>query len=194
MTTNPSSLCDDEKMQRILAEAAVDSGQGIAAIDGALADHPHDPRLHFLKGSLLIGLKRFVEAHDALSRAVEIAPDFALARFQLGFFELTSGEAGAAIETWRPLHELPSGHWMLSFVIGLESLIADRFEACIASLRQGIAANAENLPLNDDMRMIIEKCEELLAANAPERAEPMDGEISATSLLLRTKGRDESGK
>lgn len=184
----PDNLCDEAVMQRLLAAAGEDSGQGVAAIDAALADHPSDPRLHFLKGSLLIGLKRFVEAHDALARAVEIAPDFALARFQLGFFELTSGEAEAARETWRPLRALPAGHWLLSFVTGLEHLIADRFAECIAALREGIGANAENPPLNHDMALIVARCEELLAAQAGAEAAPETAEVSATSLLLRGTG------
>lgn len=192
MTPQISALCDDTVMQRLLVEADGDSGNGISAIDVALADYPFDPRLHFLKGSLLIGLKRFVEAHDSLSKAVEIAPDFALARFQLGFFELTSGEADAALETWRPLRALPTGHWMLSFVIGLEHLIGDRFEACIDALRAGIAANTENLPLNRDMELIIAQCEELLAASTPTEPAPDEAEVSATSLLLRSSGLGET--
>lgn len=186
MTEPTATLCDDARMQEILGQADADSMKGVRAIDKILPDYPNDPRLHFLRGSLLIGLKRFVEAHDALTRAVTIAPDFALARFQLGFFELTSGEANAALETWEPLRALPPGHWMLSFVAGLEHLIADRFEACIAMLREGIAANTETLPLNHDMQLIIEKCEELLG-DGP-KADAGEAEVSATSLLLRSTG------
>jgi tetratricopeptide (TPR) repeat protein len=178
-------------MQRLLAQAEGDSLQGISAIDLALVDYPLDPRLHFFKGSLLIGLKRFIEAHDALSKSIEIAPDFALARFQLGFFELTSGEADAATETWQPLRALPAGHWMLHFVTGLEHLIADRFQACIAALQAGIAINTENLPLNRDMELIIEKCRELLAAKVDEPTAD-EAEVSATSLLLRSTSLGET--
>lgn len=190
MNQGASKLCDDALLQRVLAEAGKDSALGVLAIDRALADHPRDPRLHFLKGSLLIGLKRFVEAHDALSQAVEIAPDFALARFQLGFFELTSGEAESALATWRPLHSLPAGTWLLTFVHGLEHLIADRFEACIAALQEGIAANTENLPLNHDMELIIEKCRELLAPQQDSQSGSDETEISATSLLLRSSAHN----
>lgn len=186
MNQGASELCDDALLQRVMAEAGEDSALGVLAIDRALADHPRDPRLHFLKGSLLIGLKRFVEAHDALSQAIEIAPDFALARFQLGFFELTSGEAESALSTWRPLHGLPPGTWLLTFVQGLEHLIADRFEACIAALQAGIAANTENLPLNHDMELIIEKCRELLASQQDSQSPSDETEVSATSLLLRS--------
>lgn len=186
MNTAGSQLADDALLQSLLAKAADDSTDGVLAIDRALNDHPIDPRLHFLKGSLLIGLKRFIEAHDALSRAIEIAPDFALARFQLGFFELTSGEAATALETWRPLHGLPGGTWLLRFVQGLEHLIADRFEACIAALQEGIAANTENLPLNNDMELIIQKCRALLAEEHDAESPAVDAEVSATSLLLRS--------
>lgn len=179
-------LADDALLQSILAEAGNDSTNGVRAIDRAIGDYPLDPRLHFLKGSLLIGLKRFVEAHDAMSRAIEIAPDFTLARFQLGFFELTSGEAASALETWRPLHGLPAGTWLLSFVHGLEHLIADRFEACIASLQNGIAANTENLPLNNDMELIIQKCRDLLLQQQDAPPADAEAEVSATSLLLRS--------
>jgi tetratricopeptide (TPR) repeat protein len=184
MMSHSDETCDNQTIQAILATAARSSEEGLTAIDGALAEHPGDARLHFLKGSLLIGAKRLVLAHKALSRAVELAPDFHIARFQLGFFELTSGEAQAARETWAPLHVLPDGHWMRLFIDGLKSLAADRFEACIDLLRQGIAANTENLPLNNDMRLIIERCEQHLGGAWQGSQTESDEALSATSLLL----------
>jgi tetratricopeptide (TPR) repeat protein len=184
MTENGDRLCDDDGMQRILALAAGDAEGAVAAIGRALADFPGDARLHFLKGSLLVGLKRFIGAHQAMSRAVEIAPDYHIARFQLGFFELTSGEADAAIRTWQPLEVLPGDHWMRLFVVGLTRLIEDRFAESIASLRAGIAANDEVLPLNDDMRLIIAQCESLQGKTPQADADTAGDEVSATSFLL----------
>jgi tetratricopeptide (TPR) repeat protein len=143
---------------------------------------PDDPRLHFLRGSMLAGRGRPIEAHAALTRAVQLAPDFALARFQLGFFELTSGEAARAITTWESLQELPPGHYLALFVAGLRHLVLDHFEETIAALQAGIAANEENLPLNRDMQLIIDQCREL-APGAPAEAE-----TSATSFLLDQLG------
>ena len=128
MTNSAALLCDDAVMTQLVAASAEDPENGVAAIETALATWPADYRLHFLRGSLLIGLKRFIGAHQAMSTAVALAPDFAIARFQLGFFELTSGEAAAASATWAPLKSsLPANHWMALFVEGLEHLIADRF-------------------------------------------------------------------
>ncbi len=184
MSPGPDDLCDDAQMQDLIGVANADSARGVDAIDAALAAFPGDARLHFLKGSLLIGLQRFIGAHQALSSAVRLSPEFHIARFQLGLFELTSGEADSAVATWKPLKALPGDHWMRRFVDGLEHLASDRFDECIADLSAGIAANQENLPLNVDMQRIVAECEGIvgkrMAVNIADRA----GEVSATSFLL----------
>jgi Flp pilus assembly protein TadD len=190
MSDNDTPQCGEAQMREILEVAAADTMSGVAAIDQALADYPGDARLHFLKGSLLIEGKRFIGAHAAMRRAVELAPEFHLARFQLGLFELTSGEAEAALVTWQPLHALSQDNFLKIFVEGLEHLIADRFEDCIAALREGIERNQENLPLNNDMQLIIARCGELMAGNGSMPAGSSDSEaVSATSLLLGTSRR-----
>lgn len=189
MSDTMNGQCSDAQIGEILQISAADTMAGVAAIDAALADFPEDARLHFLKGSMLIGEKRFIAAHAALTRAVAIAPEFYLARFQLGFFELTSGEAETAKATWQPLHALPDGNYLKAFVEGLEHLIGDRFDQCIASLRAGIAINQENEPLNNDMRLIIDRCDEILAGGGSSIAAGEDDAVSATSLLLGAKRR-----
>lgn len=189
MTNDPAKLCEEIRLSEIVAVAGTDPETAVAALDIALSDFPDDHRLHFLKGSLMIGLKRFVGAHNAMAKAVALAPDFTIARFQLGFFELTSGETDAARSTWLPLQaQLPAGHWMLSFVEGLDHLAADRFAECILALRTGIERNTENLPLNSDMSLIIEKCAGFLGAEASDTPTKSD-EISATSFLLGNRIR-----
>lgn len=189
MSETSSGNCSDAQIGEILQVSAADTVAGLAAIDVALNDFPEDARLHFLKGSMLIGEKRFIAAHSALSRAVAIAPDFYLARFQLGFFELTSGEAETAKSTFQPLHALPDGSYLKLFVEGLEHLIGDRFDQCIASLRAGIELNQENEPLNNDMRLIIDRCTEMLGGRSSAMGGETDEAVSATSLLLGAKRR-----
>lgn len=174
------SLCDEDKMQALVAAMQGDEDQ-IERIDSLLGDYPEDARLHFLRGSILIGQSRLIEAHRALSRAVTLAPDFAIARFQLGFFQLTSGEAENALETWGRLDRLPDGHYLRKFVDGLRCLIRDDFKGAIEDLEQGIALNHENPPLNRDMQLIVDRCRPLVAGAAGA-----DGEAaSETSLILQ---------
>lgn len=172
------TLCDDARLSAVMTAVAGDDGDEIAQVDRALADFPADPRLHFLRGSLLAGIGRPIEALSSLKAAVDLAPDFAIARFQLGFFQLTSGEAADALSTWGPLALLPDGHYLRAFVGGLTYLIRDEFPQAVEQLRIGIAANAENPPLNRDMQLIIDRVGEL------DGAAPADAGVSATSLLL----------
>jgi tetratricopeptide (TPR) repeat protein len=177
------SLCSDEEMEQLLSAMSANAPDELALAERLVEAYPEDPRLQFLRGSMLAGRGRPIEAHAALSRAVQLAPDFALARFQLGFFELTSGEAVRALATWEPLIELPADHYLALFVTGLRHLVHDRFGETITALEAGIAANDENLPLNRDMQLIIDQCSEL----APN-GYPAEAETSATSFLLDQLG------
>ena len=179
--------CSDEDLAQLLAATQAGSGDELAFAERMIDAYPEDARLHFLRGSLLAGSGRPIEAHAALSQAVALAPGFALARFQLGFFELTSGEAARALATWAPLGALPPDHPLARFVEGLTHLIHDRFADAIAALEQGIAANAENPPLNRDMQLIIDRCAGLAKADEPPGCRAAD-ESSATSFLLGQAG------
>lgn len=176
-----NQLCSDDQLQNLAASLQADPDNDLQQCDRLLEDYPEDARLHFLRGSILAGIGRPIEAMPALRRAVELAPDFAIARFQLGFFQLTSGEAAAALGTWGPLALLPGDHYLRHFVGGLTHLIRDEFDDAIEQLRAGIAANNENEPLNNDMSLIVGQVDQLVQGDdGPAEG----GEASATSLLL----------
>jgi len=177
------TMCGDAEMTQLIAAAEAGTGDELAVAERLIEAYPDDARLHFLRGSLLAGGGRPIEAHAALSRAVEIAPDFHLARFQLGFFELTSAEPARALATWAPLAGLPEEHYLSRFVAGLTHLVHDRFPETLRELETGIAANAENPPLNRDMRLIVEQCAGL-SGTSVAAPEPAADEASATSFLL----------
>jgi tetratricopeptide (TPR) repeat protein len=178
-----TELCSDDALQTLMAAMQSDDGTELAQVDRLIGECPDDPRLHFLRGSILASIGRPIEALPALQRAVELAPDFAIARFQLGFFQLTSGEAANALATWGPLALLPDDHYLRKFVAGLTHLIRDEFEQSVKQLREGIALNTENPPLNRDMQLIIDQASTLAAEAAG--AASVDGEAaSATSILL----------
>lgn len=185
MTNNEVRLCDDQTFAALVEAIQQGADDELARTDRLLVEYPGDPRLHFLRGSLLAGLGRPIEALPALRTAVEIAPDFAIARFQLGFFLLTSGEPADALSTWGPLAMLPKEHYLRMFVAGLTHLIRDEFAETIRNLEQGIAANEENLPLNRDMQLIIDQVRTLESGKSDTSG---DESISATSFLLHQFG------
>lgn len=172
-------LCDDQTLQDLVAAIQSGAKDEIERADRLLVEYPEDGRLHFLRGSLLAGIGRSIEALSALRKAVELAPDMAIARFQLGFFLLTSGDPAEALSVWGPLAMLPDGHYLRFFVGGLTHLIRDEFTDAVRVLEEGIAANDENPALSSDMRLIIDQVARL-GGDGQDR----DDEVSATSMLL----------
>lgn len=188
-----SMMCGDAELQDLIQAMRSDDRDELVRADRLIACYPEDGRLHFLRGSILASIGRPIEAMAALKRAVELAPDFAIARFQLGFFQLTSGEAADALGTWGPLALLPDGHYLRFFVGGLTHLIRDEFEDTIVRLTEGIAANQENPALNRDMQLIIDQVAGLLRdkARGAHATAGDDEAASATSFLLDQLGAHE---
>ncbi len=183
-----SQLCDDAEMDALVEAIRTDDRTDLTRVEAVLERHPGDPRLHFLRASLLVARERPVEAHDAFRRALEIAPDFPLARFQMGFFELTSGEASEALATWGPLLRLPDDHCLRQFVEGLTHMIRDEFPQAAERLASGIALNDDNPALSHDMGLLREQCERLAAGEGAGRSDrgdrPADAVSSPTSFIL----------
>ncbi len=174
-------LCGDEEMARLVKSLEGDDVNDIAQVDKLLTRYPADPRLHFMRGSILAGKQQPIEAHAALARAVELAPEFHIARYQLGFFELTSGEVDRALSTWGPLQRLPAHFYLRKFVDGLIHLVRDEFDDALARMREGIALNHENEPLNNDIRLLMRECEKLPRGGGDGGGA---GDQSATSVIL----------
>mgnify|MGYP000942953508 CR=1 FL=1 len=180
-----SIYCPDETLQTLVREfqqSQTSLDHQLERVDALLLAYPEDARLHFMRGSTLAGLGRLIEAHQGLSRAVALAPEFAIARFQLGFFQLTSGEADAALDTWGRLDRLDDGHYLRKFVDGLRCLVRDDIQGAVALLRDGVALNQENPPLNHDMQLLADRLIELAPNPGNAAADP---NVSETSLILR---------
>ena len=187
-TSHKLGECPADLLARAADLARVDEKAGLTRIEALLQDHGLDPRLHFLRGSLLAGRGDIANAHEAMRLAVAIAPNYELARYQLGFLELTSGDVIAASETWRPLLALPADAWMRLFVEGLTLLARDDFDEAVALLKAGMARNGDYSAINADVRLLIDAIDarhaQPVAASPPSRQLRVEP-LSAAHLLLQ---------
>lgn len=174
----PGAKCPPALLESALELLNQDEVLGLERLDVLLLDYSDDARLHFLRGSILAGLKRYEAAISAVGKAIELAPDFTIARFQLGFLYYTSGDVQAAERVWGPLADLPEDAPPRVFARGLHLLARDEIEVGVATLEHGIALNLDNPSMNADMRLLINTIRERLSS--------VEGEpLSSTQLLLQ---------
>jgi len=140
----------------------------LAQIQAAVAREPRNAQLRYLLGAELAQQKEYPAAVVEMNTALELDPGLHFARFQLGLLYLTMGQPAQSVATWASLESLEENAALKFFKRGLEALIRDDFNTCVDLLRQGIALNTQNAPLNRDMSMVIERVGEALApAQAP---------------------------
>lgn len=180
MQSNLSDRCPDDLLAAALVSVDQDSEAGLASISELLSSYGRDPRLHFLRGSLLVS-KAPQAAEAAMSEALKCEPGFAICRFQLGLLQLSSGNPAAAVRTWGPLGSLGESHPLRILALGLRRLSEDRFSEARELLLQGIALNAENEAVNADMQLLLDELD-----RRESESEPVS---SAHQLLQQSQTR-----
>lgn len=141
---------------------------------------PSEVRALLLQAGALAQAQDYDRAEATYIAVLERAPDWDIARFQLGLLQFTSGRPAVAATTWRALDRLDDGHPLKLFKAGFEFLARDAFAAAIDAFERGIARNTENIPLNRDMAMVIDRIRQTVPAAAPPN-EPADGDIAGAA-------------
>jgi len=166
MDASPN-LCPPEQLEPLIEAIAADAVAGLTAVETLLEDYPADPQLSFLRGSLLAGQGRYDEARRAMAGALELAPDYAIARFQYGLLLLSSGEPEAADTVWTPLRRGAPDDPLRLFAEGLGALARDEFVEAERLLRQGIALNQAWPALSGDMEKVLDSIRALRGDTEP---------------------------
>jgi Flp pilus assembly protein TadD len=164
---------DAEELMHLALRAmdTSDSENAIVYLKRALSLAPDDGRLHFLLGAVHAEIGIDERAIAELTRAAQLAPELHTAHFQLGTLHLKRGDVERATSAWRPLDVLERTHPLYLFKSALMHLAQDDYAQCIAELKQGIARNEENEFLNQQMREVMEKTEQLMAAETTADSE-----------------------
>jgi hypothetical protein len=156
-------------------EQADPDGQ-LALLERAAQEHPADARPLLLLAAEFAHRRQHDRAESVYALALLRAPGFSIARFQMGLLQFSGGRVAQALLTWAPLDSLPEGHYLRLFRDGLAALAGDAFADAERLLREGMAANQENLPLNADMQMVLERTR--------EAGEPPSGDSGGSTHFL----------
>jgi tetratricopeptide (TPR) repeat protein len=163
------------------AGAANDSAGAIALLKEAAGRSDANGITHYLLGAEYAQLGLYDRAADAMEAALALDPTLALVRLQLGLLWMTRADAAQSARVLEPLDTLPASDPLHQFGLGLRQLARDEFAAARTSLRNGIAANTSNPPLNADMERIVAQID---ALDAPKEGAAIDQAELARQLML----------
>lgn len=173
-----------DTMQRALDATRRDAlDESEALLQQAMALEPGNGMPHYLRATNFAHAGNEELAEASFVSCLSRAPDFVIARFQLGLLQLTGGRAALAHASWEPLLLLHDMHPLKLFVQGFLAILGQQFGAAREFFERGIAHNHENAPLNEDMKGVIARIDAAASAGARLEAEAALEDTSAHFLI-----------
>ena len=143
----------------------------LASVEHATAHGDHTTALTLLKdgaerfadnadiayrlGAEFAHLELFDAAERQMQRALDINGDHAIARFHLGFLQLSRSRYPEALATWQALDTLVADHALRLYKQAFEVLAEDRYAPARELLRRGLAAQGSTDALNREMEKLL---------------------------------------
>ena len=150
------------------------SADAIAVLKTLLERDPDHVFATYLLAAQHAQLAMMDRAEEGFRRTVHLAPDFPIARFQLGQLCLVKGDVADAKATLAPLVDLPDAQALPHYARGLIAAADDDAAGAIAHLQAGLACPQEIPALASDMQRVIANLQSLgtaaVTAAAPEPA------------------------
>lgn len=169
----------------LAASAAGNVSDAIALFQHATAEQPASGMPHFLLGAEYATLGQMDLAEQSFSRAVLLAPEWPIPRYQLGLLQFSSGRVASALLTWQPLLTLEEQSPMPHWVRGFAALAEDAFEEARSYFEAGLERNTEHPPMSADIRLVLARMDALGQSTAvPTPMEPTLPDEEATHVLL----------
>lgn len=192
-TNDPDALL----REAIAASQQGDSAAALALLARVTEMAPQAAIPHQLTAGELASGGRYAEAEAAFARALLADPTLHIARFQLGLLQFTSGNVAMALLSWQPLSALGEHHALALFVRGFTELAQDNLSEAARLFHAGMDANTDNAPLNADIRMVLQRMAQTIAASqavvpassqAPTQSPAAASTETETHVLLSNYG------
>lgn len=156
MTQPDTAIFETLISDGMTASQANDGQRAIDCFQKASVAAPSAGLPQFLLGAEFATLGDMGRAEAAFANAARLAPDFPMARYQLGLLQFSSGRAAMALLTWQPLLDLPENDPLPHFVHGFAALAQDRFQEALQHYDRGLSLNTTNEALSSDIGKIID--------------------------------------
>lgn len=131
------------------------NGEAVSLLKVLVEREPGNFQGHYLLAAEHMQLGMVDRAEVGFRRAVALAPDLAIARFQLGQLYLVKGDGAAAKSTLAPLLDLPPGSALARYAQGLIATADEDGAGAIEALQAGLACEQDSLPLAGDMQRLL---------------------------------------
>lgn len=131
----------------------------------------------FLIGSEHAAAGDMAAAEDAFANAVLLAPDFVLARYQLGLLQFSGGRVATALVTWEPLHSLPDDQSLGHFVRGFAALAQGQRLEALERFQSGQACPDADIAVAADIVLVVNALQRLGDARQPPAPEADGGHV-----------------
>lgn len=156
---------------------------GVAEIQlrAAVAMRPESHQAHYLLGATLAQAGRAIDAENSFLACLGVAPDFGIARFQLGLLQIVGSRLDHGCATLRPLTILSDGNYLKWFAQGLIELVRGDQSAAVQSLEQGLALNQQIPALNHDVRGILSRVQAAVGSSTKPAGGAAAAEDSSSS-------------
>ena len=182
---------DNDELLRIALDA-VNQDHHADAVSMLKTLLERDPK-HVLATYLLAAehaqLGMMDRAEEGFRKTVQMAPDFPIARFQLGQMCLVKGDAAGAAAILAPLAGLPANLALSHYAKGLIAAAGESASEAILHLQDGLAC-AQDIPaLAGDMRGVIDR---LIALGTDPRPMVASPPPSAAPMFLSNYGKSGS--
>ncbi|MFZ6781033.1 hypothetical protein ACO0LD_29715 [Undibacterium sp. Ji83W] len=190
MNTSTAPGFDDVLQEALRVSQANDGPAAISLFQQALTLNPQSAATYCLLGAEYITLGQIAESEAAYANALVLAPDFHVARFQLGLLQFTSARVAVALLTWQPLLALGDDKALKLFVMGFAHMAQDEFETAVNYFERGIVLNADIPPLNIDIQRVISEIRSLQEKSELHATTSTNTTLTSTTTEDRTQEAD----
>lgn len=168
----------------VAASQANDCIQAIEWFRRAITADPGAGLPQFLLGAEFAALGDMPQAETAFANATRLAPEFPMARYQLGLLQFSAGRPAVALLTWQPLLELPDTDPLPHFVNGFSALAQDHFDEALRHYDQGLTLNTTNAALSSDIEKVVAGIKALIRSPFASESGADQADESANHVLL----------